>query len=160
MPAESQKKSPQKFDRRGLLAGSAGAAGLLLLGAWGSAEGEPHLVRPPGSVSPEGFLARCLRCDRCRSVCHTNVIGAGKLSDGILALRTPVMDFMLGFCDFCEKCAEVAGRAAIPGIGKTTFSSEPEFSYLCQDETQGRRGRFCPKRTDFESSSQFKDSEM
>ena len=53
-----------------------------------------------------------------------------------------------------------AGRAAIPGIGKTTFSSEPEFSYLCQDETQGRRGRFCPKRTDFESSSQFKDSEM
>ena len=97
MPAESQKKSPPKFDRRGLLAGSAGAAGLLLLGAWGSTEGEPHLVRPPGSVPAENFLARCLRCDRCRSVCHTNVISSGKLSDGILSLRTPVMDFRLGF---------------------------------------------------------------
>lgn len=70
--------------RRRVLQGTAavtGVAALFALGAAVSADDAEDLefskraVRPPGSVEESEFLARCLRCDRCRSVCHTSVIG-------------------------------------------------------------------------------------
>lgn len=107
--------------RRELLAGAAGAAGLFGLGALARAREESApLVRPPGSRPEAEFLARCLRCDRCRSVCHTDAVGVAHLEDGLLAMRTPVMAFHLGHCDFCRRCAEVCPTGAIEDFDPKT----------------------------------------
>lgn len=108
----STSSSRHFLGRRSVIAGSIGVAGLFALGAVASGR-EATLIRPPGSVDETEFLARCLRCDRCRSVCPTGVIGVGSLTDGLAVMRTPVMNFHLGYCDFCRKCAEVCPTGAI-----------------------------------------------
>ena len=81
--------------RRDLIAGAAGAVGLVVFGGFicHSTVSEASLVRPPGSRPEAEFLARCIRCDRCRSVCHTNAVGIAHFETGFLAMRTPVMTF-------------------------------------------------------------------
>ena len=83
--------------RRDLIAGAAGAVGLVVFGGFigHSTVSEASLVRPPGSRPEAEFLARCIRCDRCRSVCHTNAVGIAHFETGFLAMRTPVMTFHL-----------------------------------------------------------------
>jgi ferredoxin-type protein NapG len=82
-----------------------GGAGKLIKGE--------KLLRPPGGQDEADFLSRCLKCDRCRSICPTSVIGLGHISDGILEARTPVMNFHLGYCDYCNKCVEVCPTQAL-----------------------------------------------
>ena len=98
--------------RRQVVAGAVGATALLALGAGvRGAKGSGELIRPPGSVGEDEFLARCIRCDRCRSVCHLNVISVAGFSDGLI--HTPFLDFHLGHCDFCQDCARVCPTHAI-----------------------------------------------
>lgn len=87
----------------------------LLLGIGGAAKILPHkrLLRPPGGQDEKAFISRCVRCDRCRSVCPTSVIGLAHLSDSILDARTPVMKFHIGYCNFCNKCVEVCPTQAL-----------------------------------------------
>ncbi len=99
--------------RRQATAGAAGAALLFALGAGvrGSSAGE--LVRPPGGQNKENFLSRCVRCDRCRSVCHLGVVAVAGFSQGFVNVRTPYLNFHLGHCDFCEECVRVCPTHAL-----------------------------------------------
>ncbi|SDD55261.1 4Fe-4S dicluster domain-containing protein [Sporomusa acidovorans] len=92
-----------------------GGALALLLGLGEVSKILPHkpLLRPPGGQDETSFISRCLRCDRCRSVCPTSVIGLANLSDSIMDARTPVMKFHLGYCNFCHKCVEVCPTQAL-----------------------------------------------
>lgn len=90
------------------------------LGGGGRALKARELLRPPGGQDEADFIAKCLKCDRCRSVCHTSVIGPANLADGLLDARTPVMKFRLGYCDFCNQCVEVCPTQALQPFDKNT----------------------------------------
>ena len=101
--------------RRTLVQGGVLVAATLCLGGTARAfadAGAPAL-RPPTAQDERLLFGTCLKCERCRSVCPTNAIRTGLLEDGILSLRTPLMDFHKGMCDFCGRCAEVCPTGSI-----------------------------------------------
>lgn len=78
-----------------------------------------ELLRPPGAQDESELLSLCLRCDRCRSACPTGVIGVAHVEDGLLAARTPLLDYHKGICDFCGICADVCATGAIGAFDET-----------------------------------------
>jgi ferredoxin-type protein NapG len=118
MDTQPLKNKKPVLRRREVIQGAAGAGILLALGAYGSYSRADTFIRPPGVRSDKDFFERCLRCDRCRSVCPTHVIRSGKLEDGLTEIRSPIMDFHLGHCDFCSKCIEVCSLGALQPIDK------------------------------------------
>jgi ferredoxin-type protein NapG len=112
--AKTQKDTGQAgLSRRSFLAATGVAAAMFGLGEAGRAMKSPELLRPPGAQDEATFLSKCLRCDRCRSVCPTSVIGMAHVEDGILNARTPLMKFHLGYCTFCKKCVDVCPTEAL-----------------------------------------------
>jgi len=101
--------------RRDFITAAGGIASLIAAGCITRFALGDELIRPPGANNEKSFLARCIRCDRCRGICPTSVIGIG---DGFAAARTPVMNFRLGYCDFCGKCAEVCPTKALSPFDK------------------------------------------
>lgn len=91
-----------------------GGSGVLFGGDGGG------LLRPPGAQDEDGLLSACVKCDRCRSVCPTGVIGVADLEDGFLRARTPILDFHQGICDFCGKCQDVCMTGAIRSFDPDT----------------------------------------
>lgn len=74
---------------------------------------DTNLVRPPGAQDEIRLLASCVKCDRCRSVCHAGVIGVTEVGEGFLRARTPMLNFHQGSCDFCGDCFRVCVTGAI-----------------------------------------------
>lgn len=100
--------------RRSFLGLCAATAACAFVGGAGVAfASDEELLRPPGAGSESDFLACCVKCDRCRSVCPTGAIDVATLEQGLLVARTPVMDFHRGYCDFCGKCVEVCATGAL-----------------------------------------------
>lgn len=89
------------ISRRALLQGVAGAAAVAAVGSATAFALPAGALRPPGAQDDDRFWGACIRCDRCRSVCPTSAIGVAKLEEGLLAARTPRMEFRLGYCDAC-----------------------------------------------------------
>jgi ferredoxin-type protein NapG len=80
--------------RRNLIYGFAGTT--LLLGLGGAARyvvGDTSLLRPPGGQDENHLLSTCIKCNRCISVCPTNVISVAELTDGLINARTPRLDY-------------------------------------------------------------------
>jgi ferredoxin-type protein NapG len=101
--------------RRGFVYATGSVVGLASIGAFAKLiSPEAQLLRPPGGQDEDNFIALCTRCDRCRSACPTQVIAPARLEDGLVAVRTPKMNFKLGWCNFCGKCADVCPSGALP----------------------------------------------
>ncbi|MDD3179320.1 MAG: 4Fe-4S binding protein [Opitutaceae bacterium] len=105
--------------RRGFVASVAAgfaAVPLARLGAATGANWSPRLIRPPGSVTEEEFLARCLKCDECIRVCPTNVLQPAGFAHGWEALWTPVLNNRIGTsgCQLnCIACGHACPSGAI-----------------------------------------------
>ena len=74
---------------------------------------EADVLRPPGALPEDQFMARCIKCERCISVCPTDVLEPLGIERGLLQARTPVLSFANDSCTFCDKCREVCPTAAI-----------------------------------------------
>ena len=77
---------------------------------------EADVLRPPGALSETDFMARCIKCERCISVCPTDVLEPLGLEGGLLQARTPVLNFTNDCCTFCDKCREVCPTGAIEHV--------------------------------------------
>lgn len=119
VPSAGGETTWPSLSRRGLLAGT--AAGLLAvplwrLGALAGAGRDPGLLRPPGSLDEDRFLARCIRCGQCMRACPSNIIQPALLQSGVQGLWSPVLDYRLGRsgCQInCVTCGNVCPTAAI-----------------------------------------------
>jgi MauM/NapG family ferredoxin protein len=75
---------------------------------------DPRVIRPPGSLPEEDFLARCIKCAQCMRVCPTNVLQPALLESGLEGLWTPVLINRMGYCEHpCVLCGRVCPTGAI-----------------------------------------------
>lgn len=102
------------IERRTLLIGGAAVAAGVLCGAAAlPLAAQADVLRPPGSLPEDEFMARCIRCERCISVCPTDVLAPLTVEQGVLAVRTPFVSFAADSCTFCDECRKVCPTAAI-----------------------------------------------
>lgn len=102
------------IERRTLLIGGAAVAAGVLCGAAAlPLAAQADVLRPPGSLPEDEFMARCIRCERCISVCPTDVLAPLTVEQGVLAVRTPFVTFAADSCTFCDECRKVCPTAAI-----------------------------------------------
>jgi ferredoxin len=64
------------------------------------------LIRPPGALEEEEFLAGCIRCDRCQDACEPGAIQFYSESAG-KHYHTPYVDPAIKGCNLCLKCTQV-----------------------------------------------------
>lgn len=73
-----------------------------------------RLIRPPGSLEEEEFLARCIRCGQCMKVCPTNAIQPTLFESGVEGIWSPVLVMRAGYCEYdCVLCGQVCPTGAI-----------------------------------------------
>ncbi len=105
------------LQRRKLLTGlAAGAAVVPIMRSTPgfAAERDERLLRPPGAVDEEFFLARCIRCGECMKVCPNNALQPALTQAGIEGLWTPVLVPRVGYCETsCVLCSQVCPTGAI-----------------------------------------------
>ena len=112
------KEARLDLGRRAVLAaGLAGLGAKLLFGIDPQASKRsfnPALIRPPGALPEDEFLARCIRCGECMKVCPTNAIHPTSLEGGVEGVWTPVLNMPVGYCDYeCNLCSQVCPTHAI-----------------------------------------------
>lgn len=91
----------------------------------------PGLIRPPGALSEQDFLTRCIKCGQCMRICPTNVIQPAAFEGGIEGIWTPVLNFRIGSSGCrhtCIACGHLCPTGAIQRLsvnermGKGLFS--------------------------------------
>ena len=106
--------APAGQTRRGFVFGCAAVAAGAACGAIaGPFATSCDVLRPPGAHDEVAFMATCIRCERCISICPTDVLYPLGIEQGVLAVRTPAISFAAGSCTFCDKCREVCPTEAI-----------------------------------------------
>jgi MauM/NapG family ferredoxin protein len=120
--AGSDGKGPN-LKRRDALAMALTAVGSLAAGfaLRGSASAAAAPLRPPGALPEGDFLAACIRCFQCGSVCPNQCIQFRGLSDGPAQSYTPYIAPREQACILCMKCTQ-----ACPTDALTPIASDPE----------------------------------
>lgn len=81
----------------------------------------PGVIRPPGALAEDAFLARCIKCGQCMRVCPTGVLQPAGLEAGAEGIWTPVLDNRVGTSachPLCVACGYVCPTAAIRRLSR------------------------------------------
>ena len=121
------------LSRRGLIIAG---GGLLLASLWGvgglaGANRDPSLIRPPGALDEDRFLARCLRCGQCMRICPGNIIQPALFEAGVQGLWTPAVNYRIGRSGClpnCIACGQVCPTAAIRPLSLDEKQGIGEFA--------------------------------
>ncbi len=73
---------------------------------FGGLRGGKSLIRPPYTASEIEFFDSCTGCSDCITACPEGIIVSGPQN-------RPQIDFNLGFCTFCQACADICQTQAI-----------------------------------------------
>jgi polyferredoxin len=84
------------------------------------------LLRPPGALPEDDFLARCVRCGECMRACPTRALQPSAFEGGIEGLWTPRLVPRIGYCVYpCTLCGQVCPSQA---IRRLTFEEKQNVS--------------------------------
>jgi len=73
-----------------------------------------RLIRPPGSLPEDQFVAVCTGCGECLKVCPNNALQSTLLEAGLAGLYTPRLVPRIGYCEeFCNFCGRICPTEAI-----------------------------------------------
>jgi len=114
-------RSDLQVTRRGLL--KALGASLVAVPAFRATALSPAkevtLLRPPGAVAEDEFLARCIRCGECMRVCPQHALQPALLQYGLERMWTPVFVPRIGACEFsCTLCTQVCPTGALQSLSQ------------------------------------------
>ncbi|MCP4901691.1 MAG: 4Fe-4S dicluster domain-containing protein [bacterium] len=119
LPVVTSTNREPKIDisRRRMILGvaAAGVIAPVMKAASGSRSARAHdVIRPPGAIAEDAFLARCINCGACTASCPTGVIATDLGRSGVEGLFTPIMLMQTGWCEpSCIRCGEVCPTDAI-----------------------------------------------
>lgn len=117
--ASTGNQPPVDAGRRTLLLGAGSALSLVFLARTGAARRlrSSRLIRPPGSLPEEKFLAACARCGECMKACVTNTLQPSIFEAGLEGLWTPRHEMRLAGCEQeCNVCGRVCPTGAIRSL--------------------------------------------
>ncbi len=77
-----------------------------------------RFLRPPGALSEDDFLARCIRCGKCNEICPNACIRSFGLENGIPSMDTPYIIPREKACILCMKCGDVCPTGALQRISR------------------------------------------
>ena len=84
-----------------------------------NSEGNLGIIRPPGSLPEDKFLAKCIRCGECMRVCKTNGLHPTLLEADLSGMWTPRLIPRIGYCAHdCVLCTRVCPSGAITKLPK------------------------------------------
>jgi MauM/NapG family ferredoxin protein len=75
------------------------------------------ILRPPGALEEEAFLASCIRCNLCRDSCETQCIRLFGPSEGRVAGTPHIVAHERG-CNLCMLCTIVCPTGALQELGE------------------------------------------
>ena len=111
---------PAKVSRRGFLKGLVFAAVIGGLGSVARLLPSRRVVRPPGALVEDAFLARCIRCGQCVESCVTGTLTFCTIEDGLAIWGTPKVDplrapceAVAGRCEDYRACVEACPTSAL-----------------------------------------------
>jgi MauM/NapG family ferredoxin protein len=72
------------------------------------------LIRPPGSLAEDKFLAKCVKCGQCMRACPTGGLQPVLTEAGPEGIYTPMLVPKIGYCEYyCSLCTQVCPTGAI-----------------------------------------------
>lgn len=128
---QSSAHAPLDINRRRLI--ETAVAGIVLFPMMRSvvnAQSDPQhrVIRPPGSLSEDDFVRRCIKCGECMRVCPTNVLQPAILESGFEGLWTPLLINKIGYCEYnCVLCSQVCPTGAIVPLNIAQKVGKPPY---------------------------------
>ncbi len=135
--------------RREALALALTVAGSLAAGyvMRGPARASAAPLRPPGALPEHDFLAACIRCFQCGSVCPNQCIRFAGSSGGAAGAYAPYIRPREQACILCMKCTQACPTDALTPIaadsGSITAAVKMGVAWVNEDLCYSYNGRPC-----------------